>query len=381
MHSCHAHLPSFFALIASAFLTASAAFGQQSQGTDQVALPAQPAALMDLIGDRNALENESLKPWRIVVRVSVPETQEATPSEGKSSPQTQGETVDSPTLKPEAVQAKEIRIEETWVNSHHFKISYQLGDKTWQVYGADTNSMLVGEQASGPDFWSQALHEFENPIPAKNFRASWILQEKDQALGNARLKCLSVAGYEIKGEKRAAQGSTYCIDADKPDLRIKADPFTHSQMVHNGLRIFQGQYVPEKVESLRNGTVVWRAVLETLESLPQVDEATLVAPPDAKPVIKKVQISAEVAQGQISSMVRPAYPPQTLANGIQGMVVLQGTISRDGIPINLRVVSGNQQLQMAALDAVKQWRYKPYLLNGEPVQVETTINVVFHLGR
>jgi protein TonB len=62
-------------------------------------------------------------------------------------------------------------------------------------------------------------------------------------------------------------------------------------------------------------------------------------------------------------------------------VVLQAVISKTGTIENLRVVSGPPLLQQAALDAVKQWRYRPYLLNGEPIEVETTVNVVFTLGR
>jgi protein TonB len=58
-------------------------------------------------------------------------------------------------------------------------------------------------------------------------------------------------------------------------------------------------------------------------------------------------------------------------------VVLQATIGKDGLMENVRVVNGPPLLQQAALDAVRQWTYKPYLLNGEPVEVETTVNVVF----
>jgi protein TonB len=64
---------------------------------------------------------------------------------------------------------------------------------------------------------------------------------------------------------------------------------------------------------------------------------------------------------------------------VSGTVVLQGIIAKDGHIKNLKVVSGPSLLQDAALDAVRQWMYRPYLLNGEPVEVETTINVVFTL--
>jgi protein TonB len=59
---------------------------------------------------------------------------------------------------------------------------------------------------------------------------------------------------------------------------------------------------------------------------------------------------------------------------------LQATISKSGSIQNLRVISGPPMLQQSALDAVRSWRYKPYLLNGDPVEVETTVNVVFNLG-
>jgi protein TonB len=75
----------------------------------------------------------------------------------------------------------------------------------------------------------------------------------------------------------------------------------------------------------------------------------------------------------------PVYPAIAKETGTQGTVVLQATISRNGTIENLRVVSGPEMLQQAALDAVQQWRYRPYLLSGEPVEVETTVNVVFKL--
>jgi protein TonB len=76
----------------------------------------------------------------------------------------------------------------------------------------------------------------------------------------------------------------------------------------------------------------------------------------------------------------PTYPAIARAARIQGAVEMQATISKAGTIENLRVLSGPPMLVNAALDAVKTWRYRPYQLNGEPVEVETTINVVFKLG-
>jgi protein TonB len=71
------------------------------------------------------------------------------------------------------------------------------------------------------------------------------------------------------------------------------------------------------------------------------------------------------------------YPPLAKQARIQGVVLLEAVISKDGAIDNLRVISGHPLLTQAAIDAVKQWRYKPTLLNGEPVEVVTTITVNF----
>jgi protein TonB len=97
-------------------------------------------------------------------------------------------------------------------------------------------------------------------------------------------------------------------------------------------------------------------------------------------VPKKVNISAGVAVGMLIQKTQPVYPPIAKAARVSGTVVLQATISKSGMIEGLRVVSGPAMLQQAAMDAVKTWRYKPYLLNNEPVEVETTVNVIFTLG-
>jgi protein TonB len=95
---------------------------------------------------------------------------------------------------------------------------------------------------------------------------------------------------------------------------------------------------------------------------------------------KKVNISAGVMQGMVLQKTQPVYPPIAKAARVSGTVVLQATISKTGTIENLRVISGPAMLQQAAMDAVKSWRYRPYLLNNDPVEVETTVNVIFTLG-
>lgn len=91
------------------------------------------------------------------------------------------------------------------------------------------------------------------------------------------------------------------------------------------------------------------------------------------------RVSGGVMAGQIISKVNPVYPPEAKEKGIQGAVVLHAIIGKDGTVQNLNVVSGPDELQSSAMDAVKQWVYKPFLLNGNPTEVETTITVNYSL--
>ncbi|HMC73458.1 MAG TPA: TonB family protein [Terriglobales bacterium] len=95
---------------------------------------------------------------------------------------------------------------------------------------------------------------------------------------------------------------------------------------------------------------------------------------------QKVRVSQGVSQGLLIKKVQPPYPPLARQARIQGQVVLQADISKDGTIQNLRLISGHPMLAPSAIEAVKQWRYKPYFLNGEPVEVETQITVIFSLS-
>ena len=99
------------------------------------------------------------------------------------------------------------------------------------------------------------------------------------------------------------------------------------------------------------------------------------APPTPKPPRK----GGNVVQAKLIKMVEPVYPPLALKNGIQGNVVLDGIIGIDGMIHNINVVSGHILLRQSAIDAIEQWKYEPATLNGEPIEVNTTITVKFVL--
>lgn len=100
----------------------------------------------------------------------------------------------------------------------------------------------------------------------------------------------------------------------------------------------------------------------------------------AKPQAGPLRISSGLSEGMLLAPIRPVYPPIARAAGVQGSVVVEAVISKTGTIESLHVVSGSMMLQNAALEAIREARYRPYRLNGEAVEVQTTITVNFRIG-
>jgi protein TonB len=95
---------------------------------------------------------------------------------------------------------------------------------------------------------------------------------------------------------------------------------------------------------------------------------------------KFVTISSGVAQGMLIQRSTPNYPAIAKTARVAGTVVLEATISKTGTIESVKAVSGPEMLRQAAVDAVRSWRYKPYMLDNQPIEMQTTVNVVFSLG-
>lgn len=103
-------------------------------------------------------------------------------------------------------------------------------------------------------------------------------------------------------------------------------------------------------------------------------------PPPPKATPQRIRVGGNVEQAALVHQVMPQYPQIAKTAHISGTVILHAIIAKDGTVQELQYISGPPLLMRAAMDAVRQWRYKPTLLNGDPVEVDTTISVVFTLG-
>lgn len=113
-------------------------------------------------------------------------------------------------------------------------------------------------------------------------------------------------------------------------------------------------------------------IVNSTSNLPYIPKLRAVMP-------QRIRISQGVTKGMLVHQVQPEYPTIAKSARISGEVVLKAIVSKEGEIQDLQLVSGHPMLVKAAIEAVKQWRYRPYLLNGQPVEVETTITVIFSL--
>ena len=101
--------------------------------------------------------------------------------------------------------------------------------------------------------------------------------------------------------------------------------------------------------------------------------------PAPTPVLQQLVVSQGVSRGLLVKEVQPVYPRTAIEMRIEGSVQLMAIITKTGGISEVKVLSGDKELARAAIDAVKQWKYKPYLLNGEPVDIQTQITMKFKL--
>ena len=105
------------------------------------------------------------------------------------------------------------------------------------------------------------------------------------------------------------------------------------------------------------------------------------APPPPKPTQSRIRQGGQVQAAKLVNKVQPLYPPLARQTRISGTVRLHAIIAKNGSVEQLEVISGHPLLVQAALDAVRQWKYQPTTLNGENVEVDTTIDVIFSLNQ
>jgi len=176
---------------------------------------------------------------------------------------------------------------------------------------------------------------------------------------------------------------TYCFESDLPALRVSFSFGTITTAFDHIVKV-QNKYLSKELAFYEGKRKILTAKVDEITYLNPANPA-LIPPPRANNVrvlkVDRVPLEPAVAQGFLARKHTPIYPQDAKDAHVSGKVVLRAIIGTDGGIHELHVVSTPwPSLTSSALWAVSQWEYKPYLLNGEPVEVETTINVIYTLG-
>jgi periplasmic protein TonB len=188
------------------------------------------------------------------------------------------------------------------------------------------------------------------------------------------LQLTAPADFTPVGEERPARGHHTVA----PERNLRSDEIVEPRSIPQEIATSDDSSVPAApdISSIDNGDVRSDRRGDVFHSIG--NNISTVIPP--RPVAAKPLVVSHLAEANLLHKVQPIYPPIARQARVQGAVELRAIISKNGTIENLVVVRGHPMLSAAAIEAVRQWRYRPYLLNGEPIEVETEITVNFLLS-
>jgi TonB family protein len=275
--------------------------------------------------------------------------------------------------------------EEFWTAPNRFKRTYAGTAFKVTEFGTANGPRQSGDKSWPSWLLTQLRTAIVNPLPSEASLQEMDLETKDtkadrQDKGSADLVCFNLKPKPTALSNRLFPDAVYCFDAKDPFLRTRGLYNDGVDTTANNPVVFHNRLVASNIFVGRGGKLVLAAHLESIEDLARTDDSFFKPLAEATlPEAGKVDISPEAAQGFLIKQTPPLYPPIAKAARVQGTVILQVLIGKDGRVLELGVESGPPMLQQAALDAVQQWIYKPYVLNADAVEVMTTVQVVFTL--
>jgi TonB family protein len=278
--------------------------------------------------------------------------------------------------------------EEFWASTHKYKRVYTTPSSTqteWATEDAKYYFDYTGSDDIPKIFLALIRLQTVSPLPPVAEIAKVDLKERIESVGNVRLVCVSLTQEILGGAPSITHPvfteGTYCFGEEKPILRISINGGIRSAA--NTLALFQDRYVAKSVTITGYGKPLLDIKLESLRGLQSVQPSDFDPPAEVlkKPLQLIDKISSGAAQEHILRKIPPVYPAEAKRLGIQGIVVLEARVGKDGhVQKLMPILSPDSTLTQAALNAVKQWQYRPFLIDGQPVEIKTEINVIFNMN-
>jgi TonB family protein len=273
-----------------------------------------------------------------------------------------------------------------WVSPKVYRSTWSRPGATHTVWHTADGTHSFKVTGEGLKFFEHELKPaLFSPLPSKveldSDKIRLDLQEKSSK--GVNFPCISLTALPQQGQPDILPPnsiSTYCFDPQLPVLRVG---FTFGEVVtrFNNIVKYQNRFLAREILISYGERLLFSARVDAVDDMDSSDPALTPAPDATQVQAPKAQIGSAVSVGKLIKKQAPVYPELAKRLYQQGKVVILATIGTNGrIHDQEVVVAPSELLAAAAMQAVSQWRYSPYLLNGQPVEVDTTINVFFVLG-
>lgn len=267
--------------------------------------------------------------------------------------------------------------EEWWTGPHTYKLSYSRPGFSQTDYATDAGLYRQGEQAwpRGEELWIPI--SLMEPMPDLRGIKDLALR-KAEFTGEAKLRCVAVTGsaepYPVTGKTYP----TFCIDPTSPVVRLSVPYGSTEETTFNRILGFQGHYVAGDIKTYRSGKTIFQLTVDSLEGLANAKDGLFTPPSDA---VLLPPGPPSVGSMKILKSAPTMYPALAKAEHWDGAVHIEAAVDRNGHVLSAKVIDGPRMLQQVALDSVNQWIFRPFLVGGEPVEINAETKVRFKLGR
>lgn len=313
-----------------------------SASTSPQRLPGNPYKLMKLAARENGPGNT---PWHI----------HATWSIGKGSHQA----------------ALSGSYDEWWVGPKQYKMAYATPGFSQERFVTPHGIFVIGDTRWPNPVLAYVQSMLESPVPDRQELDNSNFESRSVQESGVHLECAIVESHIREDSREVATGTSFCFATGSPAIRMEA--FPDSQTVFNSFVLFRGRYLARSIQLYRTGLPDLDIHTDLVEPLSSSAAAEMAPPANAVPAPHWIT-HTDLIRGDA-----PAYPEAALAKKVQGTVVLDLTIRRDGTVGDIQVMSGPPLLRQASIDSARAWRYVPFQRDGKPVSVDNQISFSFFI--
>ena len=321
-------------------------------------MPTDPAAFIAAAAPLNGLDDPGMKPWHIKVSYQ--------------------------TFDDQGKPGYTGTFEEWWASPTKSKRVYTSAQFNQTTYVTDTGTYRIGDQYGPAVAESLVRQKLVSPMPGESDSEGATLKRVNDPFSKAKLTCFEYA-HDIKhqlGESPVGLYPLHCFDPQQPMLRFSGS-FGLFNTIYEKVGSLDHHFIGIDTTISDKGKPFVNAHLVEGNLLSALDESVFAPPAEATklPEGGKAKIEGGLIAGHKLGGSNPTYPSAAKAARIEGKVILSAVIGEDGHIHQMRVKSApDTSLAISALAAVRDWTYQPYKLNGLPVEVETTLTVIYRLG-